>query len=239
MFCSARRCAAEWATCSTMTNPEVSPLLLLAEQGFFQIQSRAAGINASIEERLEIGTNSALRFRQEHGWTRGGKLFRTLEDVERRLFGTQGFLHYNPNFIPTFKAICKRVEPVNGTPFDRVFRIWQREFDEQHRSRSNFELLAERHLPLFKDRLLAMRTINSINHYAYGAALKDDLPGAAIETKAIRDLQPLTSTMFGQEERTVEAKRFREVYQSEAVKVVQENLLIPADLGSGPINLLA
>lgn len=217
-----------------LLSPASSPLLLLCEQGFFQIQMRAKGINASIEERLSIRTNSAIRFQGEHGYINGGKIYRTFQEIEERLSGTAGLLHYSPNFVAAFKVLCGAMVPHANTPFETVFNAWQAEFDEGSRSRSNFEILAERLLSSFQDRLQAMRVINSINHYAYGLALRDEIPGAAIETKEIRDLQPLTSTMFGQEERTMEAELFREVYKSEAVKVVQENLLIPARLFRDP-----
>ena len=44
-----------------------SPLVHLARSGFFQIQTKVEGINDSISRRLELGTNSTIRFCEYFG----------------------------------------------------------------------------------------------------------------------------------------------------------------------------
>lgn len=211
-----------------------SPLIPLAKEGFVQIQCRAPGINASIASRLEIGTNSAVDFVKRKGWGPGTELFQNFATIEQELMRGQGMITYNPSFVSVFHHICDNLVPQEDTPFAEVYAQWRADFGPIERSRSNFETTAERVERDYGRRAQAMGVINSVNHYAYGIALRDADPGAAIETREIAGLQIATSTIFGQEERHVSADAVEDLIGNGAADIIVENFLIPERLLTDP-----
>lgn len=218
----------------TLKSPEKSPLLSFAEAGFIQLQTRKEGFNASVEDRLEIGTNSTKKFREREGWLNlpHNNTYKLLSELDHLLQEGKGRLHYNPDFVPIFKKLCDDLIVTDDTPFAEIYYEWYHRFDRLHRSRSNFEDLTNNILKErpYIDRFQAMQTINSINHYAYGIALNDLTGAASIETKEIRSFQALTKTLVGQEERYVPYDIFKEISGRNVLNTLCDNLRVPARL---------
>lgn len=217
-----------------LLEPRTSPLLSLAKNGFIQIQCRANGINESIASRLEIGTNSTKIFIQRKGWKPGTDLFRQFAKVEKELMGGPGMISYNPDFVRVFRHICDNLEPEPGTAFANVFTQWRSEFGTTERSRSNFEIVADRVERDYRRRAQAMMVINSINHYGYGIALRDADAGTAIETREIAALQGATSTIFGPEERHICGEALEDLVQNRTAGILLKNFLVPESLFVDP-----
>lgn len=217
-----------------LTGEQPSPLMSFAQSGFFQIQTRRSTINQSIEDRRQIRTNSTLDFISKYGWQPGTDLYRRFDEIDSLLQEGKGRLTYDADFVPEFKAICRKIIPEPSSPFGSVFNLWSHRFDEIHQSRSNFEITAQEILTSYADKSSAMHIINSINHYAYGIALRKATGSASIETKEITALQRLTRTHFGEEERTIDIEQMKELRANRTFHILGKNLKVPERLFSDP-----
>jgi hypothetical protein len=209
----------------------VSPLRELTRAGFMQLQMNGPTINESIANRLRARTNSTLAFVEQHQWRIGSEMYRRLEALNGELSATSGVLQYNPEFKSKFRHIMGRLAVHPSGSFQRVYEHWAREDDPAMRTRSQFEILAQRTFEDQPGRLRrAMQLVNAANHYAYGSSAVSDPRRTLVETEEISLLNDMTRTIVGDEDRTDEPDRFTMLIRLRAFDVVSANLHVPVSL---------
>lgn len=215
-------------------NENKSPLIHLARSGFFQIQTKDEGINDSISCRLELKTNSTIRFCDYFGWKHSQKLKQEYAEIENRLEEGKGRKKYSPNFVDTFRKICRDISPNVKTPFGNVYQEWIQLSDDQL-TRSNFEEIAKKRFESSVPKLLAaMQPINSINHHAYGigAGTKDDK--VLFESKTYSELERYANPYLGQNSTYADYKDVESVLGRQLFDDMAKILLIPQKLFNNP-----
>lgn len=213
---------------TALVDPDASPLRSLCKAGFIQLQMKGDSINETISLRQKAGTNSTLAFIRQRNWSPSSDTYKIIEDVDKDIQYGVGKIRYNSAFNADFRVIMDRVAGHSYAPFRRIHERWHREFAETERTRSNFEELGK---TFFADRreefVRCMQIVNSVNHYAYGCALKNDFPGVMIETEEISLLNDLTRTPIGPEESIIDVDRYDVLIRKGAFDVIGNNLAIP------------
>lgn len=224
-----------------LLEPDRSPIYALSRAGFLQIQMKGDGFNHSIEQRLEIRTNSTFEFRENHGWEASPKntVFSRLAALDTDLSKGKGWIKYSPDFAEIFKRLCDNLDVPKGIPFETVFSRWRQTLPRLKQSRSEFEelgktMLATGELKHYGELAHAMHRINAINHYAYALGMEREHGAGAMETLELPVFQDLTLSPFGQEERMKDIELLKELRADSVLSILEDHLQIPDDIFEDP-----
>lgn len=160
-----------------LLHPHLSPLVELAKVGFVQFQMNSDTINASIAQRVESRTQSALEMQAKHFWYHTSDSYAALAKLDQQLTPGLGKLRYAPSFNAYFRAIMRESADTATPAFQRVYERWKDRpatveaagaQEEGVRTRDWFERDAreifDNDLALVRE---AMWVANAANHYAY------------------------------------------------------------------------